>query len=260
MKLRVIPTKVHGAVDMATGPVLIAAPTLLRMNGNKGATIPPRAVGAAAIVNALLTDYEFGLKRLLPMRTHLALDAVGGVTLAATPFLTRASKKGVRHWLPHAVLGANEVFLALTTKQRPPRAQRLRAWAPRGALSAAGVAALAGAAIVTKRKRDGQLTPGAPAKAGAPRLSTERPVTMAPTGALGNRERCSTQTGSGACSDHPEQIESSRFGSQVEADWRHGGSGRLERRVRGKKYEDRGVILAIGAEGGGAGGARFRPA
>ena len=153
MKLRVIPTKVHGAVDMATGPVLIAAPTLLRMNGNKGATIPPRAFGAAAIVNALLTDYEFGLKRLLPMRTHLALDAVGGITLAATPFLTRASKKGVRHWLPHAVLGANEVFLALTTKQRPPRAQRLRAWAPRGALSAAGVAALAGAAIVTKRKR-----------------------------------------------------------------------------------------------------------
>jgi hypothetical protein len=153
MKLRVIPTKVHGAVDMATGPALIAAPTLLRMNGNKGATIPPRAVGAAALVNALLTDYEFGLKRILPMRTHLALDAVGGVTLAATPFLTRASKKGVRHWLPHAVLGANEVFLALTTKQRPPRAQRLRAWAPRGALSAAGVAALAGAAVVTKRKR-----------------------------------------------------------------------------------------------------------
>jgi hypothetical protein len=153
MKLQVIPTKVHGAVDMATGPVLIAAPTLLRMNGNKGATIPPRAVGAAALVNALLTDYEFGLKRLLPMRTHLALDAVGGVALAATPFITRASKNGVRHWLPHAVFGANEVFLALTTKQRRPRAQRLRAWAPRGALSAAGVAALAGAAIVTKRKR-----------------------------------------------------------------------------------------------------------
>jgi hypothetical protein len=153
MKLRVIPTKVHGAVDMATGPALIAAPTLLRMNGNNGATIPPRAVGAAAIVNALLTDYEFGLKRLLPMRTHLALDAVGGITLAATPFLTRASKKGVRHWLPHTVLGANEVFLALTTKQRPPRARRLRAWASKGALGAVGVAALSGAALVVKRRR-----------------------------------------------------------------------------------------------------------
>jgi hypothetical protein len=153
MNLRVIPTKVHGAVDMATGPVLIAAPTLLRMNGNKGATIPPRAVGAAALVNALLTDYEFGLKRLLPMRTHLALDAVGGITLAATPFLTRASKQGVRHWLPHTLIGANEIVLALTTKQRQPRARRLRAWAPRGALAAAGVAALAGAAVVTKRRR-----------------------------------------------------------------------------------------------------------
>jgi hypothetical protein len=153
MNLRVIPTKVHGAVDMATGPVLIAAPTLLRMNGNKGATIPPRAVGAASLINALLTDYEFGLKRLVPMRTHLALDAVGGITLAATPFLTRASKKGVRHWLPHALIGANEVFLALTTKQRQPRPRRLRAWASRGALGAAGVAALSGAAVVAKRKR-----------------------------------------------------------------------------------------------------------
>jgi hypothetical protein len=153
MNLRVIPTKVHGAVDMATGPALIAAPTLLRMNGNKGATIPPRAVGAAAIVNALLTDYEFGLKRVLPMRTHLALDAVGGITLAATPFITRASKKGVRHWLPHVVLGANEVFLALTTKQRPPRARRLRAWAPKGALGVAGIAAIAGSSLIAKRRR-----------------------------------------------------------------------------------------------------------
>ena len=58
MKLRVIPTKVHGAVDMATGPVLIAAPTLLRMNGNKGATIPPRAVGAAAIARVAARDRD----------------------------------------------------------------------------------------------------------------------------------------------------------------------------------------------------------
>ena len=153
MDLRVIPTKAHGAVDMAIGPALIAAPTFLRMNGNKGATVPPRVVGAAAMAYALLTDYEFGLKRVLPMRAHLALDAVAGTALAATPFLTRASKKGVRHWLPHAVIGANEVFLALATKKRPPRARRLRAWAPKGALGAAGVAAVAGTALIAKRKR-----------------------------------------------------------------------------------------------------------
>jgi hypothetical protein len=152
MDLRVIPTKTHGAVDMATGPALIAAPTLLRMNGNTGATIPPRIVGAAATVYALLTDYEFGLKRVLPMRAHLALDAVAGIALAATPFLTGASKKGVRHWLPHAIIGANEVALALTTKDRPPRAPRLRALAPKAALGAALAGALAAGGVLARRR------------------------------------------------------------------------------------------------------------
>ena len=119
MKLRIIPTKTHGAIDMATGPALIASPTLLRMNGNTGATIPPRVVGALATANALLTDYEFGLKRVVPMRAHLALDALGGVALAVTPFLTGASKKGLRHWLPHTIIGANEVFLRADDEGAP---------------------------------------------------------------------------------------------------------------------------------------------
>lgn len=152
MNVRMIPTKAHGAIDMATGPALIAAPTLLRMNGNTGATIPPRVVGSAATLYALLTDYEFGLKRILPMRAHLALDALGGVALAATPFLTGASKKGLRHWLPHAIIGANEVFLAVTTKESPPRTSRLRALAPRAAIGAAAVGALAAAGLLAKRK------------------------------------------------------------------------------------------------------------
>jgi hypothetical protein len=153
MNLRIVPTKAHAAVDMATGPALIAAPTLLRMNGNTGATIPPRVVGSLATAYSLLTDYELGLKRVVPMRAHLALDALGGVALAATPFLTGASKKGYRHWLPHALIGANEVFLALTTKERPQRARRLRKWAPRGALAAVGVGALAGGAVFALRSR-----------------------------------------------------------------------------------------------------------
>jgi hypothetical protein len=152
MDLRIIPTKAHGALDLATGPALIAAPTLLRMNGNAGATIPPRVVGSAATLYALLTDYEFGLKRVLPMRTHLALDAIGGLALAATPLVTRASRRGLRHWLPHAILGANEVVLALTTKERPPRAARLRRLAPRAALGAAVAGALATGGVFARRR------------------------------------------------------------------------------------------------------------
>lgn len=151
MKLRIVPTKTHGAIDMATGPALIASPTLLRMNGNTGATIPPRVVGALATANALLTDYEFGLKRVVPMRAHLALDALGGVALAVTPFLTGASKKGLRHWLPHTIIGANEVFLALTTKERPPRTGRLRSYAPKAAIAAAAAGAIATTVLVSRR-------------------------------------------------------------------------------------------------------------
>lgn len=153
MDLRMIPTKAHGAVDMATGPALIAAPTLLRMNGNTGATLPPRVVGTAATLYSLLTDYEFGLKRVLPMRAHLGLDVAAGLALATTPFLTGAWRNGVRHWLPHTILGAQSLVMAATTKERPPRAARLRTWGPRGAVGAAGVAALAGAALLAKRSK-----------------------------------------------------------------------------------------------------------
>ena len=152
MNVRKIPTKAHGALDMATGPALIAAPTLLRMNGNTGATIPPRLFGSAATLYSLLTDYEFGLKRVLPMRAHLALDALGGVALAATPFVTRASKRGVRHWLPHAIVGANSIALALTTKERPPRARRLRTLAPKAALGAALGGAVAAGGVLARRR------------------------------------------------------------------------------------------------------------
>lgn len=152
MNVRRIPTKAHGVVDMATGPALIAAPTLLRMNGNTGATVPPRVFGSAATLYSLLTDYELGLKRVLPMRTHLALDALGGVVLAATPFVTRASKRGVRHWLPHALLGAQALALAATTKERPPRARRLRTIAPKAALGAALAGAAATGGVLARRR------------------------------------------------------------------------------------------------------------
>jgi hypothetical protein len=86
------------------------------------------------------------------MRTHLALDAVAGVALAATPFVTRASKRGVRHWLPHAIVGANSLALALTTKEQPPRRRRLRSLAPRAALGAAVAGAVATGGVLARRR------------------------------------------------------------------------------------------------------------
>jgi hypothetical protein len=53
------------------------------------------------------------------MRVHLALDALGGVVLGAAPWALGTAKRGRRHWLPHALVGAIEVALAVTTKTEP---------------------------------------------------------------------------------------------------------------------------------------------
>ena len=126
MNLRVIPTSVHGAVDHVVGPALIAAPEVLRLPKKSPEGIVPRVNGAVAAVYSNLTDYELSLKNVIPMKVHLVLDAVGGAALAAVPFATGAHKRGVRHWLPHTLVGALEVGMALTTKAEPPRSRPRR--------------------------------------------------------------------------------------------------------------------------------------
>jgi hypothetical protein len=127
MKSRVIPTNVHSAVDRVVGPVLILAPELFRLPRRSPEGIAPRAAGTAASVYSNLTDYERSLKDVIPMRLHLALDALSGAALAVVPWVTGARKRGVLHWLPHTLVGAGEVALALTTKTQPPRSKPGRA-------------------------------------------------------------------------------------------------------------------------------------
>ena len=128
MKTRVIPTNVHAVIDYVTAPVLMAAPNLLGLNGARGSAVAPRVAGAGAALYSALTDYELGVRRVVPMRVHLALDAMSGAALAATPWLSRSARGGVRNWLPHALVGASEVALALTTQTAPPGSRRQRVW------------------------------------------------------------------------------------------------------------------------------------
>jgi hypothetical protein len=75
-----------------------------------------RAVGGVESVYSNLTDYELSAKNVVPMRVHLALDAVGGATLAIVPQLTGARQRGKKHWVPHLAIGALGVGLAVFTK------------------------------------------------------------------------------------------------------------------------------------------------
>lgn len=121
MKLRVVPTSVHSMVDHVVGPTLVVAPELFRLRRTSPEALVPRITGGIESVYSNLTDYELSLKNVIPMKVHLALDGLSGAALAAVPHLTGARKRGLLHWLPHTLIGAMEVGLALTTKTEPPR-------------------------------------------------------------------------------------------------------------------------------------------
>ena len=141
MRMRFVPTKAHGVFDLVTGPTLAAAPNLLRLNGARGSTLPPRVTGLLGTGLSAMTDYETGAVRVVPMKAHLVFDGASGAALASTPWLSGAAKNGLRHWLPHAVLGLTEIAMAMTTRTEPDDKRRSRApWLVAGlAIAGAGL-------------------------------------------------------------------------------------------------------------------------
>jgi hypothetical protein len=123
-KARVIPTNVHSAVDHVVAPALVIAPTVLRLGRTSPEGIVARAVGGAEAVYSNLTDYELSVKNVVPLRIHLALDAIGGATLAVVPQATGARRRGKKHWVPHLAVGVLEIGMAALTKTEPPKSGR----------------------------------------------------------------------------------------------------------------------------------------
>ncbi len=111
--MRFIPTRVHGVLDYLVGALLIAAPWILNFNRGGAETWVPVILGIGALLYSLLTNYELGVLRRIPMGTHLSLDAGSGLLLAVSPWLFGFST--FVFW-PHLILGIFEIVAALTTK------------------------------------------------------------------------------------------------------------------------------------------------
>lgn len=114
--MRFISTKTHGVVDYLMGLLLIAAPWLLDFAAGGAETWVPVILGASALVYSLLTNYELGLVKSIPMPTHLMLDLVSGIFLAASPWLFGFADVV---YLPHLILGILEIGAALMTQKVP---------------------------------------------------------------------------------------------------------------------------------------------
>jgi len=114
----VIPTNIHGVIDYIASGALYAAPGLLGLGDVPASARTLRLASGTAVASSMLTDYELGVVKVVPMPVHLTLDVASGALLAASPWLSGFAKNGPRYWLPHALMGTSEVLIALMSKTR----------------------------------------------------------------------------------------------------------------------------------------------
>lgn len=114
---RPISTRTHGLIDYAWATT---AGTLPKMMDSATATARlVRSAGAAASANSIVTNYEAGVVRILPMRMHLAIDVVLGTALLLAPlFLPRGERRYAA--IPMALGAVGLLTSVLTTPDAPP--------------------------------------------------------------------------------------------------------------------------------------------
>lgn len=118
--MRFVPTKIHGILDYVGGVALIIAPMLFGFEHLGGpAVMIPRSIGFILIAYSLLTKYEWGLFKVLPMPYHLVVDVAGSLFLIISPWLFGFSHEGLNVWLPDVVSGIGVIGLVLVSQTEP---------------------------------------------------------------------------------------------------------------------------------------------
>jgi hypothetical protein len=110
--MKSISTRTHGILDYIVGLFLIAAPWLLNFNRGGGETWVPVVLGIMTIIYSLITDYEMGIARILPMRMHLLLDVMAGIFLALSPWIFNFDDFV---YVPHLIIGILELLVVSMT-------------------------------------------------------------------------------------------------------------------------------------------------
>ena len=114
--MRFIPSKFHGVLDYLSGILLIAAPWLFDFANGGAAQWVPVIMGVFILVMSVFTKYEAGLVKSISLPTHLLMDVIGGIFLAASPWLFGFAD--LVYW-PHLLLGILELGAGLFTHRVP---------------------------------------------------------------------------------------------------------------------------------------------
>ncbi|MCC9136156.1 SPW repeat protein [Pontibacter silvestris] len=119
--MRFIPTRFHGILDYIYGALLVASPWLFGFSDVTYATWTAVIVGVVVLMQAIITDYEVGVIKKMPMQTHLMLDFGIGVLLALSPWIFGFAEDV---YAPHLIFGIVSILTSLTTHRVPSRAYK----------------------------------------------------------------------------------------------------------------------------------------
>jgi hypothetical protein len=105
-----ISSKTHGILDYAVGILLIVVPLTPDDTTKHREVWIAVVIGVITCLYSMFTNYELGRFKLLSMRTHLLLDVMSALLLAASPWLFNFYE---RIYLPFVLVGILEIVVVL---------------------------------------------------------------------------------------------------------------------------------------------------
>jgi hypothetical protein len=105
-------TKLHGFFDYLIGVFMIISPWILNFAHIKIGHVIPVIMGIIVLVTSIFTNYEFGIFRSINLSTHLTMDLITGMFIAASPWIFAFNDEV---YVPHLVFGILVSGVALFT-------------------------------------------------------------------------------------------------------------------------------------------------
>jgi len=102
-------------MDYSMGLLVAVSPWLFGFYAGGAETWVPVIMGGTLIGYSLLTKYELGVIRIIPMQGHIILDIVSGIVLASSPWIFGFSEYV---FVPHLVFGILEIGAAVCTNSK----------------------------------------------------------------------------------------------------------------------------------------------
>lgn len=121
---RWIPQDVHSVMDYVDG--LTAMSGTLTADDDDVAYWASLVLGAGAIGVSAMTDYRLSLAKIIPIRTHEAIDYAWGMSCIAAPFALGYWKSSPRTAITHVMVGAGTILASLFTDYRSYRQERMQ--------------------------------------------------------------------------------------------------------------------------------------